>query len=42
MLLQKKNQWVSDEIKEEISKYLEKQQWKHNYTKIMRYSKSSS
>ena len=37
-----KNQWVNNEIKEEIKKYLETNENENNHTKSMGCSKSSS
>ena len=38
------NQWITEEIKEEIKKKktIEKLQWKHNDLKAMKQNKSSS
>ena len=36
------NQEITEEIKEEIKKYLETNEWKHDDPKPMGYSKSSS
>ena len=36
------NQWITEEIKEEIKEYQEKWQWKHDNPKPMGCSKSSS
>ena len=37
-----KNEWVKDEIRKEIKKFLEKKRkWTHNNPKLMRHSKGS-
>ena len=36
------NQWIIEEIKEEIKRYIEKWQWRYNNPKPMGHSKSSS
>ena len=37
-----KNEWVKDEIRKEIKKFLEKKRkWIHNNPKLMRHSKGS-
>ena len=37
-----KNQWINNEIKEEIKKNWDSQQWKYNHTESMGCNKSSS